>query len=505
MTMDDNLLYEHLLAYALLGSGVITIYLVNTRCCNVWLRLAVTVICLSAVRDLSLAPIFADFADIPTPLYLSFDGYRSDRVIGMLLVASSYTLILMGIKLGLKKQVCQAKLTFFGRLSPEQAKRMMVISVYLFGIGMLGELYVMRSVLATGLDLTEVASTRAIFSDEATLGDALFSYARYLSRVTVVGALGMLAVASGRLTLTLVVTAIFIYLGFEVVFGGRLFVATLVLCFSVLYIMRFGYTLTKGIAITVASAIVILVVMFLRLDTATMDGAIVSIAANLFGANYPRVDQAAWAYFSFLNPWERIGMTEYLAKFLGLIPGASWDGATSLWQTVVNTFYGGVSYHKGRGGENYATSAELYAHGGLIFMSSVTFVFGWIVGKVVSFISEVEQLPPIVILAILVIFLVVLRGGESRLDSHVIGFGPIFLSTAVMTAYIQSRGAMLIFLALVFLLLSFFLMWKMVDADFMKFLPWFTFALMYTNGLAVFNALRRIPFTSGTRHACEMR
>jgi oligosaccharide repeat unit polymerase len=431
-----------------------------------------------SVRDLVFAPLASDLARVTLPDYFSFAGYRGERASGMLLTAASYGAVLVGLVAGWSSSPASRTTVALTSISYSSTylRRLYFGSIIVWLIGILAHLYVLSLLSAGGKTLVDIAAERSAFTDPDALSNVSYHYARTLSSFALPGALCLLFLARQRAEKLIAVVSVGTLVLVELSYGGRGRVAYIFVTLMVIKFLRNELTVKKIVASFVVALLLLSALGQVRLGLEQNADALSHALTGVLGANIPRIDQSGWALVRFAD--YPLGIADYLSKVLGLIPGAGMEGAKDLWQYINHTDFRGLG-QLGYGGENYSAAAELFAHGGVAFVITYMFTFGYLISYIFSRISSQRQRPLLDILTGVLTVYLVMRGVEARPASAITSVGPMVIALGIIGAY-GRRGRLahsLVYSVLLFLLGV--VTWKLTGSDLVKALTQFLFLPIY--------------------------
>ncbi len=455
---------------------------------DVWVRLALAAIIVQAVKDLFLVPLLFSLTG-----YESADTIRigvvsdSARVKGIILIATSYASILVGIY--------AAKLFFFnGNMMvaldgiPRGSyysgypvrilRRGYVYSGIVYFIGIFAHVYILMSLMAT-MSIFDIAASRALFSSDLSTESALFMYAKLLSSFALVGTLGLVSFSRNSVELKRGFIALILLLSITVLYGGR---AMLVLTF-ILFVLNYHLTVRPlSLRVVIISVMVVvgifIVVSLLRFSVLSLS-MYETVLEGLSSLGASRIEQTAWVQSVFPSMISYLGYMVPANMLAKLIPGLYIDDSTTLYMSVLDFYYGGVNYMGGIGGENYSNAAEFHSWGGHLAVIVFSILSGVFYGSIFRWASNNMHNLLIQIFTSVVFVFAFFPGVESKLIANVGDIGYYLLPLGFLSAGILGARKAGHYYAVVFLFIIFMAAWKLAGMGVFKYMAIFLFPIIY--------------------------
>ncbi len=387
---------EHLVYVCFTLAGILFgVLLLRTRFPG-WLGYPLVLLIFQAVRDLGTGPIILEMNRVTYDsalFYVLPEGQEAFRGASVLFL--HYISVALGLLmiwwLGKVIYPFRPRTDVLRDLELGMLKRGWYVGMVFFFLGVCANLISLTFVLRS-FSLLELARFRAVFTDEAALSNPIYGYARLLTSFTLTGALAMFIFSNrnkGRVFLATL--AIVIFVGFETLYGGRGRVLTGLVCFWLAY-TSVGYRISLRMIILMGAigSGALIALNSLRFGIGDFSSGFTSALFDLMGADYGRLGQTIWIMRIFPDVINYTGWQNLVGAIAAVIPRLEIPGTGSMWEYVVEYFYGGVSPYRGIGGVNYASAAETYSWGGV---PTVVF-FGILAGAFYGLIFEWQRRSP---------------------------------------------------------------------------------------------------------------
>lgn len=380
-------MYNLMTAIVLVGSCFLLFFLLKSKWPG-WMGIPFIVLVANIMRDLGTTPLvnrclgpswvspivgFASPQEMPASAFLVL---LSTIAIGSGMI---FALVFSHFSRRTRPTICQVS------YSPHVYFKAWKISMIIFGVGFLCQVFVIKTVLHE-VSFSEFASTRANFSAEDALESPIYYYAMGFRRLIHIGAWGLLLFSGQNKRRTMIsVAALLAGIFCEVIFGGRLATIAMLLAIFVLYHYGKRRIKTQTIIKFASTAIVcLLVIQFLRFRVGTVSEAFSGVAKDVLTTS--TLDETAFALRYFPNSIPFMGPGVIVGNLMHLVPtlGKHLQWSKSLWGVIVDNFCYGQSTHMGIGGEHYAPPAEHYMQFGLNGVIFIGLVLGLFYGLIFS-------------------------------------------------------------------------------------------------------------------------
>jgi oligosaccharide repeat unit polymerase len=305
-----------------------------------------------------------------------------------------------------------------------------------------------------GISFSEIASTRALFTNESAYGSVIFNYARLFRTSMLFGALGML-IFSYRLNRNKMfsILAVLSYIAIQPIFGGRT-----VLIVSVLYaIFIFHYAIRK---VRIRDAIIWLVILYIgllyiaSLRHGHVGGGAAAQTLLQFLVNRC-VDEVAFAINNFPAKADFLGGSTIVAGLTHLIPGLKYD-AVGLWRTLQDLFLPSYIIKHQQGGQTLSTTAESFINFGYTGVIWLGILYGVFFGGIYEWQRKNPGNPFIILIVAGVTLTVFFIGIYKKMPTRISDFPMTILlpvAAIVVLSFSIKRNPMFIFLILITVIL----------------------------------------------------
>lgn len=362
---------------------------------SVWFMFSLIVILGNWFRDSILSPLGKEFLDISTVAggLIKTMGLE-DYFIAQILVSLCYFTLTFGFVLGHSRAFSRLRILPKGDSGLKKPDTLSVnlISLVISAVGFACCVYVCIALLE-GNSLFEIASRRAVVTDERVVYERLFLWARWFSKLLLVGGWALMSFnrkMSKRYLLGMI--ANLIYVGYEVFLGGRF--NALMGLIGLLIVSQHGKIKldVKKMLLPIGGGVaVMLSIQFTRMSAVDLSGAWAQMIGQLMVSR--TLDQVAFAIKNFPSqiPYFGPGVTLYgLGKFF---PTADLFPHENIWSKMVEIFFSNINPSGGIAGEHYFFGAEFFMAGGWVTAIVAGLVFGWFIGIVMRWCSVNSKNP----------------------------------------------------------------------------------------------------------------
>lgn len=270
--------------------------------------------------------------------------------------------------------------TALPHLSAEAAQRGYRAStwIYLFGVAVnLTAIYI----AGTGLEVEDIAATRAAFTNEAAYGNAWFNYAWTLKTTMQIGALGMLIFAYRlRRHIATAWAANLLYFLVQPVFGGRTAVIVGGLALALVY--HHGVRKMRAGSLLVIALVVLGGLAYIATVRHKAESLSQAIAMSVMQVGSSRaMEEVAFARREFPDRVPYFDGSTIIAGLSMALPGL--DVGKNLWLSLEDEFLGrGYRTAEGIGGQTISTTGESYMNFGIAGVIGIGLLAGGLFGVV---------------------------------------------------------------------------------------------------------------------------
>lgn len=370
-----------------------------------------------------IGPVMAE--DIPRAIGVLTLGYGS-VLIGMVLVR------LFGASKGLNNvpSIGSTRDYYYYRKAFQGSYLLFGFGIFLYAVALL--------FAGKGLSLSEIASTRAVFTNREAYGNVLFNYAWLLKDTAQVGAIGMLLFAYRlRKHIRLAWLANFIYLGIQPLFGGR----TAIVVGGLVIGMAYHYGIKKLKPLSMA--LVMIPVMIGLVYVATVRHGHTSIpdaikASLTQMASTRALEEVAFSLENFPKRVEFYNGSTLIGGIAHAVPGLKLKSAKNLWLSLEERFVNRRTA-QGIGGQTMSTTSENYMNFGMPGVILIGCLLGLFFGTVFEWQRRRPNDPIALLIASLMIsvfIIAIYKKMALRISDIPI---QILLPTAFITAWAAGR------------------------------------------------------------------
>ncbi|MFZ2657293.1 MAG: hypothetical protein WAX69_20325 [Victivallales bacterium] len=337
--------------------------------------------------------------------------------------------------------------------------------ILLFAIGMVCNLVIIKLLLQE-VGLFEIASTRAIATSDAIMNNPFFCYLAFYFVPLPQYALFILAFATDRKRLCVILYLIFA--GVLLLYGGRfnLLIFTCEFIFLLLLFTREN----KGFRLRKRWALFFIVPLFLitalRYNQLEFPELVEKFASSLTMREM-RVHQTAWIMELFPDEVPYAGLSNCAVSFNNMLPGITTNAQSLIAQMRDLYFSGGMA---GRGMYSFPNAAEFYSWGGIVVILCFPFTYGVLFGAIMLWPCIQRRNPYVYIYALIVLFEFFAAALPARMPES-IGkmLSPmVFLALAAVIAGERSRFK-LPFISAIAASTAAFVAWRGIGIDFFKY------------------------------------
>ena len=351
---------------------------------------------------------------------------------------------------------------------------------------------------ARGLSLGEIASTRAVFTNEAAYGNALFNYAWLLRDSMQVGALGML-VSSYRLKRWIAIAwaANVFSIAILPVFGGR--TAVIVSGLVLALVFHYGVRKLKLISLVYIVGIVLAGLVYIAVVRHGISSPTQAFAVSIMQVSSSRaIEEVAFAVRNFPEHVEYFQGETFKAGLGHFLPGLK--VGENLWRQLEDSFLGKYYIVKGIGGQTISSTAESYMNFGI----SGVVIVGLIAGIFFGSLYDLQRRNPGNLFALLLaaltttVFIVAIY---KKLPIRISDIGiQVLIPIGFLATWVSGRREMWKFSFAVIVIVLGLLLFKITAFHYFKYLSFAGILFLY-----FFSIKNIVKFNQNKQPSCDQR